>query len=38
MTTRPDPVDKLVRLIVAFTGLITAITGAAAAGHTIGRW
>jgi hypothetical protein len=38
MTTRPDPFDNFSKALAALAAFITAITGAAMAGHTIGWW
>jgi hypothetical protein len=38
MTKPPDPFDRFQKALGAVAALITAISGAAVAGHTIGWW
>jgi hypothetical protein len=38
VTTRPDFFDRFLRALKALTPFITAITGAAMTGHSIGWW
>ncbi len=35
---RPDPFDRFLKAVTALAPFITAVTGAAVAGHTIGWW
>jgi hypothetical protein len=38
MTTQSDPFDRFSKALAALAAFITAITGAAVAGHGIGWW